>query len=377
MTTKTHRSAALLAAALLLISAVSCAADTGSESPPPEQSPSESASPNPGDPRLGGELFGGANAFIMSYEATPDAAKLAISAVPRGDGDALLIDASAGGTVYVAIDAAGLLGDLAPLAATAEIDIETERPGGGEFYAVSGVLSSLKNANLDKTDFTWSVYLESKNPNTARAELPPAARYEAGGFGILLLTLDTDVGAQAGAAPATLYIRDVRFLDESGALLPLNRDTEFHAPDGFGLPDTSNLIATDGGAVIDGAAGVSAGGWGQVSQVLTAKSGGVFDASLLTADSVITVYFVSAANPNIVLQSWTDGHPDSAGWAQAAPSYVNDSRTAAQYTAADLAAAFGTDDFAAYLDALYVGDAGEKLTVYSVVIGTAAVKEAN
>ncbi|MDR3305596.1 MAG: hypothetical protein LBS85_06205 [Clostridiales Family XIII bacterium] len=315
-----------------------------------------------------GELFSsGDYGFVMSYEATPDAAKLALEIVER-DGKKALLAASSGGTPYLAIDAASLLGENAPKARVVEIVVGAEHAG--EFYAVSGVLSSLTGPGLEKTDYPWSVYLQSKNPNAARAELTKDAdRYIAGEYGILILSKDIDNAAADGAAPADLCIYDIRFLDENGDLLPLNAAAGFNAPDGFGITDTSNLAGTKGDAVIDGAAGESGGGWGQAAELPTIKNEGNFDPALLAPGNIVTVYYKSENPPNLILQSWTDGAPESAGWAQVEPAFINDSRTTAQYRVSDIIEAFGTDDFETFLDTLYVGDTDAALTVYSVTIG--------
>jgi hypothetical protein len=90
---------------------------------------------------------------------------------------------------------------------------------------------------------------------------------------------------------------------------------------------------------------------------------------LWAQDAVITVYYISDALPELILQSWTENAPPEAGWAKVAPRAVNDSGTIAQYSYPDMAAAFGTDDLATYLDQLYVGDTGAPLDVSAVTIG--------
>jgi hypothetical protein len=109
--------------------------------------------------------------------------------------------------------------------------------------------------------------------------------------------------------------------------------------------------------------------WGQAVALDTAKNSGPLNGELLKEDSVVTVYYVSASPPELILQSWTAGAPGSAGWAKVAPQAVNNSNSAAQYVFADMASAFGTEDFSAWLDKLYVGDTGQELTVYAVTIG--------
>jgi hypothetical protein len=214
----------------------------------------------------------------------------------------------------------------------------------------------------------WSVYLAEKNPNVMRLELPD--RLPSGPYNILILSKTVDNAAAAGLKQSNLLLSSLRFYDAQAHLLPVHAGAAFNAPDGFGEPDRSNLAALSGETAIEGTQGSSS-GWGQAVCLPTIKNGGRFDAKTLN-DHVVSVYYSSESPPELILQSWTDGSPESAGWAKVAPARTNGSQSIAQYSCEDIAAAFGTDDFETYLDQLYIGDTGMELKVYSVTLATIA-----
>lgn len=123
---------------------------------------------------------------------------------------------------------------------------------------------------------------------------------------------------------------------------------------------------------IEGAMGKSTGSWGQAVTLGTIKNdGGTFDPSFLTKGCVVSVYYKSDLAPELVLQSWTEGAYETAGWAKVAASFVNDEGTMAQFTYDDMAAAFGGNDFVTYLDNFIVGDSGAELEVLKVTVTAA------
>lgn len=145
--------------------------------------------------------------------------------------------------------------------------------------------------------------------------------------------------------------------------------------DNFIVGDTGNALTVSGVSIakaageeteIEGASGTSDGGWGQAVVLGTVKDGGTFDPSYLYEGCTVSVYYSSDACPEIVLQSWTDGAPDSAGWAKVAA--ATDNGSVATYTYDDMVAAFGTTDIEAYLDNFIVGDCGSALEVIKVTV---------
>jgi hypothetical protein len=306
--------------------------------------------------------------FLYAYRASPDAADVKMSVVPYNGGNAVYIDNNGNGTPYIAIDVSSILGGNIDKLCTLEVVVAVEHPD-EEFYAVSGELTQV-TARSEASPYsgTWSVYISTKNPNVARAILDDGQDFISGD--LVILSKNVDNALTSGAGASDLIISELRFLDSGGNLLPVNSDAGFSAPDGFGKPDSSNLSEVADETSVPGAEG-SSGGWGQAVALMTAKNdGGVFDASVLIPGSVITVYYTSATPPELILQSWTDGAPDGAGWAKVSPFAVNDSGSAAQFLFDDISTVFGTEDIASFLDQLYIGDSGNDLKVYSVTVGT-------
>ena len=312
-------------------------------------------------------FYSGRYEFVRSYEALPEACRTRLSVTEHNGKNALLVDTSLGGVPYLAIDAASLLGGSISSLRTMELDIEVIT-GGGEFYAVSGSLTPLIGDELYRGGSApWSVYLETKNPNTARIMLTDPSDYMTYGlYGIFLLAMDVDNAVTAGQPPTSFYILDIRFYDKHGNELMADYGAGFNAPEGFGEIDRGGLFVLASEVAIDGAAGTSEGGWGQAVTITTANGGGEFDASTLTEDTVITVYSsASETSPELILQSWSGGE----GWAKVAPTRQNSNGTVLQFHYDDLVAAFNSDDFGGLLDQLFVGDTGAPLEVFSVTVG--------
>ncbi|MDR3277720.1 MAG: hypothetical protein LBT12_03015 [Oscillospiraceae bacterium] len=364
------RAICIFLAVALALSLTACAGDAPAPDEP-SAPPAESASPETSEPPDGtGTAIDFANGkydFLFVHRASPDAARAELSLIDYNGGKAVRVDNSAGGTPYIVIDARGILGENAPLLHTMEALIGVEDTG-GEFYAVSGELAHVSQVSSQTPmSAAWSVYLPTKNPNVARAELDGRTL---GREDFFILSKTVDNALDAGEAPRNLIISEIRFFDAAGKPLPVNPDAVFDAPEGFGEPDVSNLTPVTDETPIADASGTS-NGWGQAVALATVKNGGAFDPALLAPDSVVTVYYTAETPPELILQSWTEGAPESAGWAKVAPAAVNDTGTAAQFIYADLAAAFGTADFAPFLDQIFVGDTGGELKVYAVTVGRA------
>ena len=306
-------------------------------------------------------------AFLAAYNAPPDADPLDISLVEAGGASAVRLTLTRGATPYVVIDAGSLLGERIADLYEMQVTIAVENPD-GEFHAVSGELTAFDGLNATQVSGSWSVYLESKNPNIARITVEDSTATFSGGGALFVINKKIDNALDENHRPSNLVIQRIAFFDRLGAALPVNPDAVFAPPEGFGQVDRAGLVSVGGETLLEGAQGTSA-GFGQACAFMTLKNdGGVLDAALLVPGCVVTVYYASATPPELILQSWTQGAPEGAGWAKVAPSAVNASATIAQYLHADLASAFGTDAFAEYLDQLYVGDTGESLAVSAVTI---------
>ncbi|MDR2142754.1 MAG: hypothetical protein LBP29_00095 [Treponema sp.] len=300
--------------------------------------------------------------FLAVDESPPGAAKTYFSLVDYGDGKAVRADMAGAGTPYIVIDASGLLGKNVAKLRVMEITLALER-NDGEFYAASGEIRAYSGKDRSESADSWSVYLPEKNPNTVRAVLEEGEYFIPGADNFFILTRKVDNALEAGKDPSSFIIAAIRFFDAAGNEMGANSRAVFRAPEGFGQRDISNLAAVGEEYVLEKSNGSSK-GWGQAVVLDTLKNGGSLDPSLFAENAVVMVYYSSANPPELILQSWSGG----AGWAKVAPAAVNDSASCAQYTLGDMAEAFGTPDFAAYLDKFYVGDTGADLKVYAVSV---------
>ena len=105
----------------------------------------------------------------------------------------------------------------------------------------------------------------------------------------------------------------------------------------------------------------SCGAWGQAVSADTAKNGGSFNVSSITADSYIYVEYVGS-DLELVLQSWSGG----ANWAkvQAFEYGTANGHSYAKFSYDDMVSAYGSD--LGTLDKLHVGAKDCNITVYSV-----------
>jgi hypothetical protein len=309
-------------------------------------------------------------AFLSVYEASPDAGSPTLSLIDYKDGKAVRLKMEDDKTPYLVIDASSILGEAVSELYMMEVTVGVENED-GEFEAVSGKILAYSGADRIENGYPWSVYIESKNPNTAKAVLESdAEKFVPDAYNFFILVKKVDNALSAGKKPSNLIISEIRFLDKDGVEIAVNHDAVLSVPEGFGKIDRSNLIDTDNDVLIAELQGSSS-GWGQAAEAASAKNGGSADAELLVPGSIVTVYYSSANPPELILQSWTEGSPEGSGWAKVAPFAVNDSGGIAQYSYEDMAAAFGTGDFVAYLDKIYIGDTGAELELYNVTIGAA------
>ena len=304
---------------------------------------------------------------FIKVDSSPGNADLSeLSIVDSLGSKALKVTIKDGKVPYVAIDAASLLGSKLPELRKMELSIMLESPS-GVFYACSGAIFAYSGEDRVRSSDAWSVYLDHKNPNKAAAELTEGQEFVLDAKNFFVLTKETDNGAE----PSHMIIDNIVFYDANGNVLVADSSAGFDAPAGFGAADLSNLSPVVGEQIIEGAVGSSS-GWGQAVSIESAKNEGAFDVALLTEGSIITLYYQSASEPELIFQSWTDGAPDTSGWAKVTPFATNNSGTVSQFSLADIAAAFGTDDLVTYVDKFNVGDTGNDLTVTKITVGTPA-----
>lgn len=307
--------------------------------------------------------------FIALDTAPGDASEAVVEIVDFNGSKALKVTAEDGKIPYVAIDTASLAGEDITKIRSMEVSIGLENPD-GTFYAASGNIYAYSGEARTKSADPWSVYLETKNPNTAVATLDNEGEYfvkDAQNF--FIITKETDNGLTAGKKPAIMYIDNIKFLDEAGNVIKVDTAAGFDKPAGFGAADLSNLLPMLGEAPIEGATGSSDGGWGQAVKLeTTLTEAGTLDATIFEPGCIVTVYYSAETAPELVFQSWEEGAPAEMGWGKVATNTVNDSNTICQYTYDEIVAAIGTEDIATYLDCFYVGDTGSALSVSKVTV---------
>lgn len=313
------------------------------------------------------DFSGGTYAFLSVDESPPGAAGVQLALIPNGGAQAVRAELHGAGTPYIVIDASSLLGKDVSRLRIMELTLGLERED-GEFYAVSGEIRAYSGTERRESADPWSVYLAERNPNIARAVLDKGEYFVPAADNFFILSRKLDNAIEAGKAPSALILSRIRFLDDQGKELKVNPNAVFRPPLGFGQRDISNLLVFENEYNLERSNGISKGGWGQAAALDTVKNGGQTDPALFTDNAAVMVYYSGETPPELILQSWTEGAPPSAGWAKVAPAAVNDSASCAQYLVADMIKAFGTADFSAYLDKLYVGDTGTALEVFTVSV---------
>ena len=307
--------------------------------------------------------------FVAMDTAPGDASECEFEVVDWNGSKALKVNAEDGKVPYIGIDIASLTGDKIADIRTIEFTIGAEGPD-GEFYAVSGDVNTYIGEDRTMSTSDWSVYMAKKNPKVATVKLTDDQVFAADAQNIMIITKgnksDSDVSMFKGEGPNIIYIDDIRFLDADGNAIAVDTTVEFDKPAGFGAADMSNLTGLLGENVIDGATGSSAGSWGQAVALDTAKNGGTFDPAVIEPGTIISVYYTADTAPELVLQSWTEGCPETAGWAKVAA--TTDNGSVATYSYEAMVTAFGSEDFVTYLDNFIVGDTGSALSVTKVTV---------
>ncbi len=340
---KAKRMLALLMVALMCVSVFGGAAALADEAP---------ASVDFEDGNMG---------FVSVYDGMANADACTVEIADFNGSKALQITNGSGKVPYVAFDVAGLLGDKAGDVASVDVTMGLVNPD-GKFYACSGNVMLWVDGALSAEKHGWAVYLENKNPKSTVIELNPDKGEVFGEAApLMVVTLEVDNGATAGAANAVLYIDDIRFLDADGNVIEADTSAAFTAPEGFGgSKDMSNLQYLGADAVeLEGMAGKAADGWAQDGVDMTEE----FLAALVPGAVIEIEYSSEAGDMWIVM-------PDaSVGWSRVEQqtAATNLSKNICQITYEQIAAVCG-DDVSAWGARLQC-EASGAWEVYGVKVG--------
>lgn len=245
-------------------------------------------------------------------------------------------------TPYIAIDAAGLLGDAVADVKSIQMDVALEYSDGG-FYAVSGSIYAGNSAVAESA--TWSLYMENKNPKTITMDLASTV-FEGNVTDIFMVSVTT-VAAPSDEIP-TIYIDNIIFKDADGNALTVDSSAEM-AEEALGIIDWSNGLVEVMGETDLGIGGETGNTWWP-----TASNGFTFfeeiaenqgytyvDPSLLTPGSIITIYFTPGPD---VDQTWMVPYLRCMQWADLTDA---DGNVLAEY---DNPITFATTDFQPVLE---------------------------
>ena len=301
----------------------------------------------------------GSAEFAAVYEGLANSADVTLEVADFNGGKGLKITNENGKVPYVAFDVASLLGDKAGDVASVEMTMGIENPD-GKFYACSGEMKLFVDGALSKTARGWSVYMEKKNPKVASFSMDGEV-FSADAAPLMVISLTVDNGIAKNAAPAVLYIDDVRFLDAEGNVIPADSTAAFSAPEGFGGgADMTNLQYLGADAVeLEGMAGKAAGAWAQDGVEMTEE----FKAALVPG-SVIEISYASESGDIWLVLPWA-----TAGWTriEQQTAVTNLSHSTAQITFEQIAAVLG-DDISAWGAMLQCESSGA-WEVYGVKVG--------
>ena len=300
----------------------------------------------------------GNSGFVTVYDGMANSADATLEIVSYNGSNALKITNGNGKVPYVAFDVVSLLGEKAADVATVEMSMGTENPD-GKFFACSGEMKTWVDGGLSKIARAWSVYMEKKNPKVAVFEMGDEAFSAESPLMIVSLTVDN--GAAKGAAPAVLYIDDVRFLDAEGNVIAADSSASFAAPEGFGGDaDMTNLQYLSADAVeLEGMAGKAAAAWAQDGVEMTEEF-----LTALVPGAVIEISYASETG-----DMWIVLPDAAAGWTriEQQTAVTNMSHTTAQITFEQIAAVLGEDTSA--WGARLQCEASGAWEVYSVKVG--------
>ncbi len=276
--------------------------------------------------------------FVQAYSAPANAADVELSVQDFDGSKALVIKNLTGKVPFVGIDVSSLCGaNVADIAAVSmKLGVSYED---GSFSACAGKITTWTGTDLVQTGYDWAVYMESKNPKVATVDVS-GVPFTADANNIIVLSLETDNGVDAGHGNATLYVDDITFYDKSGNVLTADKTVAFAEPAGYSSSgrDSSNLFAVKGAVNFEGFA-TSADAWAQDGFDMPQE---VIDA--LVPGSVVEIEYKSETG-----NMWLVMPDAEKGWMRVGqagtddPAYINNSGNIAQITYEQLAALCGDD----------------------------------
>ena len=276
--------------------------------------------------------------FVQAYNAPANAADVELSITDFDGSKALAVKNLTGKVPFVGIDVSSLCGaSVADVAAVSmKLGVSYED---GSFSACAGKITTWTGTDLVQTGYDWAVYMESKNPKVATVDVS-GVPFTADANNIIVLSLETDNGLDAGHVNATLYVDDITFYDKSGNVLTADKTVAFAEPAGYSSSgrDSSNLFAVKGAVNFEGFA-TSADAWAQDGFDMPQE---VIDA--LVPGSVVEIEYKSETG-----NMWLVMPDAEKGWMRVGqagtedPAYINNSGNIAQITYEQLAALCGDD----------------------------------
>ena len=303
--------------------------------------------------------------FVEVYSAPANAADVEINVVDFGGSKALEVKNLTGKVPFVGIDVSSLCGaDTAKIASVSmKLGVSYED---GSFSACAGKITTWTGEDLVQTGYDWSVYMESKNPKVATVDVS-GVPFVADANNIMVLSLETDNGIDAGHGNATLYVDDITFYDASGNVLTADKSVAFAAPAGYSDSgrDSSNLFAVKNAVEFEGFQ-TSADAWAQAGFTMPQE---ILDA--LVPGSVVEIEYKSETG-----NMWLVMNEAQAGWMRVGqagtddPAYQNNSHNIAQVTYEQLAA-LCTDDVSTWGSTMQCESDGA-WEVFSVKVGQQA-----
>ena len=303
--------------------------------------------------------------FVEVYSAPANAAGVELNVVDFGGSKALEVKNLTGKVPFVGIDVSSLCGaDTAKIASVSmKLGVSYED---GSFSACAGKITTWTGEDLVQTGYDWSVYMESKNPKVATVDVS-GVPFVADAKNIMVLSLETDNGIDAGHGNATLYVDDITFYDASGNVLTADQSVAFAAPAGYSDSgrDSSNLFAVKNAVEFEGFQ-TSADAWAQAGFTMPQE---ILDA--LVPGSVVEIEYKSETG-----NMWLVMNEAQAGWMRVGqagtddPAYQNNSHNIAQVTYEQLAA-LCTDDVSTWGSTMQCESDGA-WEVFSVKIGQQA-----
>ena len=303
--------------------------------------------------------------FVEVYSAPANAADVELNVVDFGGSKALEVKNLTGKVPFVGIDVSSLCGaDTAKIASVSmKLGVSYED---GSFSACAGKITTWTGEDLVQTGYDWSVYMESKNPKIATVDVS-GVPFVADANNIMVLSLETDNGIDAGHGNATLYVDDITFYDASGNVLIADKSVAFAAPAGYSDSgrDSSNLFAVKNAVEFEGFQ-TSADAWAQAGFTMPQE---ILDA--LVPGSVVEIEYKSETG-----NMWLVMNEAQAGWMRVGqagtddPAYQNNSHNIAQVTYEQLAA-LCTDDVSTWGSTMQCESDGA-WEVFSVKVGQQA-----